>query len=406
MRRELAGVLVLVFLIGSVCLAKEKAVQPADDKNLVQGNNAFAFDLYGRLRQQPGNTFFSPYSISTALAMTYAGANGGTAQQMAKTLHFGQDQDAFHSSIKGLMAGLQGGDKKRPFELHVANALWGQKGYGFLDSFLNLTRQSYGAELRQVDFIGEPEETRQAINAWVEKETRERIKDLIARGVLDSNTRLVLTNAIYFKSAWADPFYKEATRKEDFLVTAQKKTPVQMMHQHQRTMFFEGDALQMLELPYKGNELSMLVLLPKKVEGLADLEKNLTAKQLAAWQGVMKPHQVDVALPKFKITASFSLKDELSALGMPAAFSPNDADFSRMNGKRDLFVSAVIHKAFVDVNEEGTEAAAATAVGIAKSAAPPPLPRATFRADHPFVFVIRHNGTGSLLFLGRVASPE
>jgi serpin B len=369
---------------------------------VVKGNDAFAFDLYARLREKEGNLFFSPESISTALAMTYAGARGETAAEMAKTLHFTLKPDHLHPAFHALIDELNGAGKKRGYQLNVANALWGQEGYHFLKDFLELTRKNYGAGLREVDFARNTEAARKTINAWVEKETQDKIKDLLQPGVIDSLTRLVLTNAIYFKGDWYRQFKKDLTRKEPFHVSAGKKIDVPTMHDTGSFKYLDGGSFQALEMQYKGKELSMVVLLPKKIDGLGELEKTLSADKLADWLPKLREQEVGVSLPKFKMTSEFSLKDTLAAMGMKQLFNAATADLSGMNGKPDLFVSAVIHKAYVDVNEEGTEAAAATGVVVTLKAAAHPF----FQADHPFAFLIRDNHSGSILFLGRVVNPQ
>jgi serpin B len=389
---------------GTVAWATDQP--PAADQAkglLVKGNTEFAFDLYARLREQEGNLFLSPYSISSALGMTYLGARGDTAAQMAKTLHF-MDQNGLPAAFEALRRELHGADKDRKYQLHVANALWGQKGHPFLRHFLHQTNQYFGAGLREVDFVHAAEEARREINAWVEKQTQDKIKDLLKPGVLTSNDRLVLTNAIYFKAAWQQPFSKAATKKEDFLLAGGGKAGVDMMHQTEEYRYLDGGSFQAVDLPYEGNDLSMVVFLPKKADGLAELEKSLTGAKLAEWLPKMKHAHVALALPKFKTTAEFELSKVLAAMGMPDAFAAGKADFSGMDGTRELFISRVVHKAFVDVDEKGTEAAAATAVIMKRESAP--VSPVSFRADHPFVFLIRDNRTGSVLFLGRLADPR
>ena len=387
-------------------LAEEPAPEKigGDAAAVVKGNNVFALDLYSRLRQKDGNLFFSPYSISDALAMTYAGARGQTAEQMATTLHFALPPQRLHPAFGELIRYLNAGGKQRKFQLSTANALWAQKDYTFLPDFTRITKNDYQSGLKEVDFVTATEQARKTINHWVEEQTRDKIKDLIPPRALDRTTRLVLTNAIYFKSAWAHPFYKGATKKEAFHLSNNKKVQVPMMHINETLRYRDGGTFQVLELPYQHYQLSMFVLLPKKADGLADLEKALTSARLDDWLKGMKTHQVNVALPKFKFSAEFSLKDVLSKMGMPLAFT-NRADFTGMTTRGRLHIDEVLHKAFVDVNEKGTEAAAATAI-IAKEAAEAILPRANFRADHPFVFLIRENRTGSILFMGRVANPR
>lgn len=392
-----------VFATGvGLTAAKDPEPTKPDVAAVVKGDNEFAFDLYGRLREQDGNLFFSPNSISTALAMTYAGARHDTADEMAKALHFTLPQEKLHPAFAELLKGLNGEGKKRGYRLNVANRLWGQKGYGFKEDFLKLTKDNYGAGLQEVDFIRATEAARKEINAWVEKQTRDKIKELIKEGILDDTTRLVLTNAIYFKGDWNSQFKKDLTKEERFDDGSDVRITAPMMHQTGAFKYHDAGALQVLEMPYAGKELSMVVLLPKKVSGLAELEKSLSADKLAGWLGKAREQEVVVSLPKFKTTSEFSLKDQLSALGMKKAFTMQ-ADFSGMNGREDLYIAAVVHKAFVDVNEEGTEAAAATGVVVDATSAPPPKPE--FRADHPFVFLIRDTRNDSVLFLGRIVNP-
>lgn len=404
MRKLLLTAVPVVLVAGlGPATPKEAEVKKPVWAAVVKGNNQFAFDLYGRLREKEGNLFFAPNSISTALAMTYAGARGDTASEMAKALHFAQPPDELHPAFAALLKELNGEGKKRGYQLSVANALWGQKGEGFKDDFLKLTKDNYGAGFRQVDFARATEAARQEINAWVEKRTRDKIKDLLKPGVLDPLTRLVLTNAVYFKGDWESPFKKDRTRDEAFDDGGGTKAKVPMMHQATKFKYHDAGSLQVLEMPYAGKELSMVVLLPKKVGGLADLEKSLTADKLADWLGKAREQQVIVSLPRFKTTSELSLNRPLEALGMKKAFQMPGADFSGMNGREDLYITAVVHKAFVDVNEEGTEAAASTGVVIGLRAVPAQRPE--FRADHPFVFLVRDTRSGSVLFLGRLVNP-
>lgn len=401
--KSLSAMLVVILLLaGPAGRATAESSETEDERaTVVQGGNQFALDLYGRLRSQEGNLFFSPVSISTALAMTYAGARGRTAEQMAAVLHFSLDQHRLHAALAAILRELNARDKPRSYQLVVANALWGQKGYSFLGGFRETVRINYGAGLNEVDFETATEQARKTVNAWVEKNTHDKIKELIKPRVLDSSTRLVLTNAIYFKGNWASQFKKNQTADADFTVTADQRVIVPMMNQKGQFKYLGGDSFQALELPYAGKDLSMVIFLPKKIDGLEEFEKSLTAEGLADWLSKLRSQQVTVAIPKFKVTAEFALKEALSEMGMPVAFSFADADFSAMSGAKDLRISAVIHKAFVDVNEEGTEAAAATGVVM--------QPRSSrtmvFRADHPFVFLIRDNRSNSILFMGRVMNP-
>lgn len=392
----------LAFMALPISQAQDKpADKPRTDlQTLVDGNTEFAFDLFARLAEKKGNVVFSPYSISNALGMTYAGARRETAEQMAKVLHFNVGQERLHPAFGELIADLQKEDKGRPYHLHVANSLWGQAGYPFADRFLQLTRKEYGAGLKEVDFAVDPEQARKTINHWVEERTKDKIKELLLPGDVSPNTRLVLTNAIYFKATWKIPFSKTATKEGIFEVAADKKALAPMMH-HPRGLFryFEGDDFQWLELPYKGDRLAMVLLLPRKKGQLAELEKTL--KPAAAQKAIEKLHYCagPVTLPRFKVTLRISLAKDLKEMGMPLAFT--NADFSGIASSR-LAISDVIHKAYVDVDEAGTEAAAATAVLLKDGK----VRSFSFRADHPFLFLIRDTQTNSVLFQGRVTDPR
>ncbi len=422
-----AFVLVVAAMVAAHGFAGEKASDIAAGKRqsgenvasqrIVEGNNSFALELYAKLQGEQGNLFFSPYSISTALAMTYAGARGLTASQMAQVLHFpvspdeeaesspkATDRGQFGSAFGRIIKDLNARGRKGGYTLTVANALWGQKGYGFLDEFVKFVRTNYDGRLNEVDFVAATEKARKTINAWVEKKTKDKIKDLIPPGVLDQMTRLVLTNAIYFKGNWASQFKEDQTKDAPFTLADGQKTQAPMMKQTGQFGYMEADAFQGLELPYVDNELSMIILLPKAHDGLGEFENTLTAENLSQWLSRLLPREVIVSVPKFKATKQFSLASVLAAMGMKDAFSEK-ADFSGMDGKKDLFISAVIHKAYVDVNEEGTEAAAATGVAMRlTSIGPSETP--VFRADHPFLFLIRDNHSGSILFLGRLMNPK
>jgi serpin B len=383
-----------------------KPAEP-DEAALVKGNSEFALDLYARLRARDGNVFFSSYSISNALAMTYAGARGPTATQMAAALRFPMDGERLHQSFAKVNRDVNGAGAKGGAELQVANALWTQMGLATLPAFQATVKTLYGAGLTPLDFRGAPEKARMTINAWVEQQTRDRIKDLIPEGVLTPDTRVVLTNAIYFKGKWKYAFPEAATRNDTFTLSTGKTIgDVPLMSQQRAFRYLDGGSFQALELPYDADQQSMIVFLPRRADGLAELEKTLTAARVTDWLAQLAVRDVDVTLPRFKVTAEFQLKDALTDLGMPRAFSPGKADFSGIATGEPLALSAVIHKAYVDVNEKGTEAAAATAAMIFATSARAPEPRPVFRADHPFFFVIRDNGTGSLLFAGRLVNPQ
>jgi len=409
-------VLLAVLMGASPVPARRPAPAPGpadkDAAAVVNGGNAFAIDLYAHLAAgEKGNLFFSPSSIHTALAMTYAGARGRTARQMADTLHFTLDEEKLHPAFAALLKKLNNPRRdyrrKLVYELVVANALWNQKGYPFRRDFIELVRSSYGGALNELDFQKQPETSRRKINEWAAEQTRDKIKDLIPPGLITPLTRMVLTNAIYFKSNWMRKFRESATRDAPFHLSPSASIRAPMMHRQDRFGYSETETVQALELPYMYHDLSMIVLLPRKVDGLAALERDLTAENLTRWLRRIRNESVRVTLPKFRYTSRFSLAETLKAMGMTDAFVFRAADFSGMTTVEELFISDVIHKAFVAVDEEGTEAAAATAVGMATGAAMPrPAQPKVFKADHPFVFLIRHRATGGILFLGRVANPK
>jgi serpin B len=417
MRNKLAVTFCLLLLLGSMTYTASAKTEDVPDA----GNN-FALDLYGLLSETNGNLFFSPASIQTALAMAYAGAKEQTAIQMAKVLHFGKAGQGIHSGIQSLLQQLntprmipsyeQVGDEiktveKPAYELVIANALWGQQGYPWNQEFLGLTKSKYGAGMREVDFANQPEDARNTINSWVEEKTRDRIKDLIAKGAISPMMRLILTNAIYFKAAWDSKFPDHATQDMPFHVSGSSQVPVSMMVQKEDFRYMETKRFQALEMPYEASALSMIVFLPKTVDGLLDLEKSLSSEKLDGWIAALRREEVNVYFPRFKITSSFSLSTSLKALGMVDAFSQTSADFSGMTAAERIFISEVIHKAFVAVDEDGTTAAAATAVMLEATAmrVPKADPK-VFKADHPFLFCIRHNPSGKILFMGRFLDPN
>jgi serpin B len=372
-----------------------------DAVTVVQGNNVFAFEMYRSLgADEKGNLFFSPFSISTAFAMVYAGARGETGSEIARVFHFSNDQGRLHPVYREILRSLNTGAGFQGYRLNIANRLWGEKNFNFAGEYLGVTREQYGAELETVSFQADPEAERQRINGWVEEKTEEKITDLFPAGSINQDTRLVLANAIYFKGNWESPFDPQETSQQPFQVSVSEQVTVPLMHLEETFRTFrEEDGLQILELPYAGKDLSMIVLLPGAVDGLEALEEKLTAEKLDAWRNGLRETKIVVYLPKFTFTSQFSLNQKLSAMGMPTAFS-DQADLSGMNGTGGLFIQSALHKAFVNVNEEGTEAAAATGVGVGVTSMPP-----TFRADHPFLFVIMDNVTGSVLFVGRVVNP-
>ena len=390
---------------------KERVTSPdvpdTDLTRLVEGNSTFAFDLYQALRGEEGNLFYSPYSISIALAMTYAGARGETEQQMAETLKFLLSQEDLHPAFNSLDIelakrgeGAEGKDEEG-FRLNIVNAIWGQKDYTFLDEFLDVLAENYGAGLRLVDFINETEKSRVTINDWVSDQTEGRIEDLIPQGIITILTRLVLTNAIYFNAAWEYPFEEDATHNGQFYLLDGGQVVVPMMTQTESFNYTEGDGYQAVELPYDGRELSMVILLPEEGQFEA-FESSLDADLVDAVLANLESGEVALTMPKFEFESEFGLKQTLAAMGMPIAFT-DVADFSGMTGVRDLHIAEVIHKAFVSVDEAGTEAAAATAVIMTLTAMPVGTVEVTL--DHPFIFLIRDIETSTILFVGRVMDP-
>jgi serpin B len=374
-------------------------------------SNAFGFDLYAQLRAAPGNLVVSPASISTALAMTWAGARGPTAAQMKKVLRFEGTPQAVSLASGQLVKGLT--DPARPVVFRVANRLFGEKTFRFETAFLDQTRAAYGAGLEPVDFKAAAQSARALINGWVESQTEKRIRNLVPPSGVSADTRLVLVNAIYFLGDWQQPFLAETTRPAAFHAASAATKDVPTMNQLGVFRLAAAPGLRILELPYKGGALSMLVALPDAVDGLAVVEKGLSAQALTAWTSPLKLQRVRVALPKFTIdpAESLSLGDTLAAMGMPLAFDRERADFTGIANPADpadrLSIARVFHKAFVKVDEKGTEAAAATAVSMQRAGSAAPTERPVeFRADHPFLFLIRDNATGLVIFLGRVADPS
>lgn len=381
----------------------------ADDlAALAAGNSDFAFDLYQALRGQEGNLFYSPHSLSTALAMTYAGARGETERQMAETLHFTLTNERLHPAFNALDLalasrgeGVEEGEGQG-FKLHIANALWGQDGYHFLPEFLDLLAENYGAGMRLLDFAGDPEASRQTINAWVSDQTEAKIQDLIPQGAIDTLTRLVLANAIYFNASWSYPFEEAQTREGDFHLLDGGQASVPMMSQLKAFGYARSEGVQAVELPYVGDELVMDVFLPDEGQFEAFESSLDTARARRILDG-LEVRSLSLSMPRFEFESTLGLSETLAAMGMADAVSPEAADFSGMDGSRDLFISAILHKAFVSVDEEGTEAAAATAVVVGITSVIEPEVEVTL--DRPFIFLIRDLETDAVLFLGRVLNP-
>jgi serpin B len=373
-------------------------VAKEDIEKMSAGNSTFAFDLYQAIRDQSGNLFFSPYSISAALAMTYAGARGNTERQMAETLHWVLPQDQLHPAFNALDLQLTSANG---FTLTVANSIWGQNGYSFRKEFLDTLAKNYGSGLGLLDFVDEAkrEQSRLIINLWVSDQTKGKIKDLIAQGILTRDTRLVLANAIYFKAEWQVPFLN-GTRNDTFTLLDGNQVTVPMMSRRTETRYAEGAGYQAVEIAYKGERMRMIVLLPAPGQFEA-FEQALTSERIGAILQSLEPTDLQLLMPKFKYETSLSLAKTLMQMGMTDAFTPGTADFSGMDGTRNLYVSQVVHKAFVAVDEIGTEAAAATGVVVGIVSMP-----VVVKLDRPFVFIIRDAESGTILFAGRVLDPR
>ena len=390
----------------------------ADLRELVQGNNDFAFDLYRALSDEEGNLFYSPFSISQALAMTFAGARSETERQMADTLHYRLPQSSLHPAFNSLdralasrgkdpdpLGTLKEGEAKQYIRLNIANAVWGQHGFGFLPDFLDVLAENYGARMRTMDFAGAPEESRVRINDWVAEETGDKVKNLLRPRTIEPNTRLVLTNAIYFNASWHWPFDRRQTKVGPFHLEGGGSVDVPMMTETSDDFYgyARGDGYQAVDVPYSWGEMSMTVLLPDG-GALAELEDSLNADLLDRIMDDIEIDYVALTMPLFEFESEFSLRDTLAGMGMPDAFDLR-ADFSGMTGTKALVISHVVHKAFVSVDERGTEAAAATAVVGVLVALPgkEPIP---VTVNRPFIFLIRDTATGTVLFLGRVMNPD
>lgn len=386
-------------------------VPATDSSRLVDGNTAFAFDLYQAVRSGTGNLVYSPYSISLALAMTYGGARGQTADQMAEVMHFTLPSEQYHPAFNLLSLDLsrrpaqaENVDPADRFQLTIANSLWGQDGWHFLPEFLDLLAANYGAGLRLVDFKDHPDSARQQINNWVTDQTKNRIKDIIPPGMPDPTTRLVLANAIYFKALWEEEFDPDVTRDGPFYPLNGEMVRVPMMSQgHEKTFSYAaGDGWQAIALPYKGGLTDMVIIVPDAGD-FELFESSLTADRYAGIVSALEPQQVILSMPKFKFESSLGLKDTLIQMGMSDAFDPMLADFSAMDGTRLLYVGDVLHKAFIAVDEKGTEAAAATVVLMMAASMPQGI---ILEINRPFLYVIRDVPSGTILFMGRVVDPR
>jgi len=395
----------------SLPLAMQAQLQP-----LVAGNTAFALDLYGQLATNEGNLFLSPYSISTCLAMVYAGAAGETEAQMSQVLGFETNQQQFASLFGELQHELATNQEPNVIELNIANALWTQIGFPFLPSFLETASNQYQANINQANFATDANEVTEEINDWVAQETQNKIQNIVPPGIINSYTVLVLANAIYFLGTWTESFAATNTVTEPFYLTTNSQVEAPLMHQIAPNAGNGGGSgiafnymatsnFQAIALPYGSNQDSMVILLPSQIDGLPQIEQQLSLAFLSGVLAQMTPQFVEIYLPRFTLESTFDLADTLAEIGMPDAFMPGAANFSGIDGADDLYISFIRHQAWVQVNEAGTEAAATTIIGVGEGVGPQPGPP-VFLADHPFLFFILDNQSGSLLFMGRLANPS
>lgn len=381
--------------------ALETNGQPSGAKKLsaeaASAVNRFAFDIYSHAAKNKGSVFLSPYSISSALSMTYAGARGGTAAEMERVLHISPD---IHKHMAALTSEMNSVPREQAI-VSAANAVWPAKQERLLPEFVQTVREGYRAGIAPLNYKSDPPGAAKTINAWVSRHTEGKINDIISPNALTKQTSLVLTNAVYFKSEWQSKFEPDASLPAPFHVSDSKSVKVMMMHRTGRDVkYIRTENAAIAELPYRDARFSMLVMLPDEKTNISDFEKELTAEKLSKWRAAMKPEYVSLYLPRFRTEASYELSDMLKEMGMPSAFN-GEADFSGINGKMDMFIGGVLHKTFIEVGEEGTEAAAATAVILNKMSAPSPETPIEFRADRPFVYIIRDNASGAILFIGR-----
>lgn len=383
-------------------LTTENQLIPEDDASVIDANNKFALDFYSHAKENDKNIFFSPISIMTAFVIAYEGANGSTANEIQKVFGFPIEEqerrEEFQSILKGFETySLMGFDSE--YTLHMANALWVADHFEPRKEYIDIAKTYYDSRVEKVDFVSD--NGANTINDWVKEETNDKIQELIKPADTNEMTALIITNAIYFNGDWVIPFKEYKTQQKDFRINEKETVKVEMMHMSKpRLNYLENDLLQMIQMPYKGDKVSMLVLLPKDMDGLDALEKEMTIENLTLWRNSLEEKMIGLDLPKFTTTTEYDLKETLSQMGIRVAFDSITADFSGISDKQ-IFIAKAIHKAFVSVDEKGTEAAAATAaMGELQSG-----PQHRFKADHPFVFIIQDDTNGNILFIGRVVNP-
>ncbi len=402
--------LLLIFLsailsLPDMSLADSKPLmQEEPSMQIASSNNNFAFDLYNKLSEEKNNVFFSPYSISSALSMTLAGAKENTSLEISKALHIKTNEDSLYNSIKSFNDSLLSATKNTDIKLNTANSLWIDFSFNFLSEYLELVETYFDAELKEVDFKNQTDKSRMQINRWVEEKTNNKIQDLLKAGVVKADTSLILVNAIYFFGQWQEPFSKNSTKEKDFNLSDDSSVKSMFMHKLDSFPYMENSKLQMIEIPYQKNKLVMDIVLPKNNKDL-NQDSFISEKTLNEQLSELKGTRVSLAMPKFKTESTFTLPQALTSLGIKDAFNQSKADFSGISGGRDFFIGNVIHKAFVEVDEVGTEAAAATAITMRATGILNPDPPKDFFANKPFIFFIREPGSGLILFMGRINNP-
>jgi serpin B len=398
MKNVLVLSLLIVFLIGGT--VKTNASLP--DSSTVKNNNLFALELFNKLAYEKENMFFSPFSISTAMAMTYAGAKGNTKREISKVMHFDSNQNNLNKRFSMILKYFNNLNTPGSFSIYSANSLWSQNGYFFSKAYINTIKKCYYAAIQTLDFKKDAENSRKIINKWVEQKTFNKITDLLKPNILNELTRLVLVNAIYFYGSWDKKFDEAQTKQMEFYIEKDKVVKASFMFSNDKYDYLENDKVQLIEIPYAGKKASMMIMLPKNPDNFNSLINLFKGDNYNRILGKLSQQKVKIYLPKFSITSEFDLNETLKKMGILEAFSMN-ADFSGMTGKKDLMIDKVIHKAFIDVSEKGTEAAAATAVVIREKTAP--AKEIIFKADHPFFFLIKETKTGQILFAGKVYNP-
>ncbi len=404
---------VYFFKFSQIKNSKEAEYEPEIEvnnvNNIVDANNRFCLDYYSQLKdKEKNNIFFSPFSISSAFAMVYEGANGDTAKEMQSVFYFPQDKNVIRKEYQAILDELNKTNKQ--YELNSANALWVNREYQFSKDYFNIIDEYYNGKVANLDFSNSLDNSVNTINKWIEDHTNNKINNSISSSDINSSTSLVLTNAIYFKGNWDKQFNKSNTQKDDFRISKDEVEKVDMMHMTDKDSifnYFENDDIQILEMPYSGNELSALFLLPKDND-LSRLENIINVNKLSEWRNSLLKQRVDVYIPKFKFGTRYSMASDLNKMGMQIAFS-DLADFSGMSASntKDFKIDQAVHQAFIEVNEDGTEAAAATSVIMMPTSVMPQediIP--IFKADHPFIFIIQQKDNGNILFIGRVINPK